>query len=389
MDDIVNYPFSEVDLRLGRWDARRTYKIFDYVQVGEKFIQLSQDYQVCLATQSSVDRMHSIVELSDQWAGPISLSLFVSGSDELRILQIFVNHLRACHPNLRDRVTMHLAIPGDRTPADGRPPLQDPVELFEDCSIKPDEYLKRIMKTLNPETEKWRIKNPYPQNHMRNIARKGCQNGYVFMTDVDIVPSNGFAESLNEFLKRPNCTGQCAYVVPTYELDIRVEFPKNKADLLRLAAKGLARPFHHKIFIYNQFATNFTKWQAAKVESNKTHVSHVVTNFEFLYEPFYIAPDTVPLHDERFVGYGYTRNTQVYETYVAGYQFVVLSPIFTCHWGMTNRRTRPAWRERQNYLNRRHFEVFKREVFARYHKDPLKMMQPKRPQQQQPVIKVL
>lgn len=63
MDDIVNYPFSEVDLRLGRWDARRTYKIFDYVQVGEKFIQLSQDYQVCLATQSSVDRMHSIVEV--------------------------------------------------------------------------------------------------------------------------------------------------------------------------------------------------------------------------------------------------------------------------------------------------------------------------------------
>jgi len=36
-----------------------------------------------------------------------------------------------------------------------------------------------------------------------------------------------------------------------------------------------------------------------------------VTNFEFLYEPFYVAPDTVPGHDERFVGYGFTRNTQV------------------------------------------------------------------------------
>lgn len=41
------------------------------------------------------------------------------------------------------------------------------------------------------------------------------------------------------------------------------------------------------------------------------HISHPVTNFEFLYEPFYVAPDTVPPHDERFVGYGYTRNTQV------------------------------------------------------------------------------
>lgn len=43
------------------------------------------------------------------------------------------------------------------------------------------------------------------------------------------------------------------------------------------------------------------------------HVSHNVTNFEFLYEPFYVAADSVPPHDERFMGYGYTRNTQVGE----------------------------------------------------------------------------
>lgn len=42
-----------------------------------------------------------------------------------------------------------------------------------------------------------------------------------------------------------------------------------------------------------------------------TYISHNVTNFEFLYEPFYVSKDTAPVHDERFVGYGYTRNTQV------------------------------------------------------------------------------
>lgn len=64
--------------------------------------------------------------------------------------------------------------------------------------------------------------------------------------------------------------------------------------------------------------------------------------------------------------------------FVAGYQFQVLSPIFTCHWGLQNKKSRPAWRERQNNMNRKQFEVFKREVFARYHKDPLKMLQPKK-----------
>lgn len=63
---------------------------------------------------------------------------------------------------------------------------------------------------------------------------------------------------------------------------------------------------------------------------------------------------------------------QVYEMFLAGYQFQVLSPIFTCHWGMQNGKN-PAWRERQNSANRKQFEVFKREVFARYQKDPLKM----------------
>lgn len=47
------------------------------------------------------------------------------------------------------------------------------------------------------------------------------------------------------------------------------------------------------------------------MKTGKVYVSHDVTNFEFLYEPFYVAKDIVPAHDERFMGYGYTRNTQV------------------------------------------------------------------------------
>lgn len=60
--------------------------------------------------------------------------------------------------------------------------------------------------------------------------------------------------------------------------------------------------------------------------------------------------------------------------FVAGYEFMVLSPIFTCHWGLQVKRTRPPWREHQNNMNRKHFDIFKKEVFAKYNKDPLNMM---------------
>lgn len=58
--------------------------------------------------------------------------------------------------------------------------------------------------------------------------------------------------------------------------------------------------------------------------------------------------------------------------FVAGYEFLVLSPIFTCHWGLLSKK--PSWREHQNILNRKLFDGFKKEIFAKYNKDPLNMM---------------
>lgn len=55
------------------------------------------------------------------------------------------------------------------------------------------------------------------------------------------------------------------------------------------------------------------RWQNYNDPDEKVRISHPVTNFEFLYEPFYISTDNVPPHDERFIGYGYTRNSQVYQ----------------------------------------------------------------------------
>lgn len=54
--------FSGLDLKLGRWDARRMYKVFDYAVVGEKFVELSERINVTLATQSSIEKIFSLVQ---------------------------------------------------------------------------------------------------------------------------------------------------------------------------------------------------------------------------------------------------------------------------------------------------------------------------------------
>ena len=55
--------------------------------------------------------------------------------------------------------------------------------------------------------------------------------------------------------------------------------------------------------------------------------------------------------------------------HIGGWQFMVLSPIFSVHWGLVNKKSRPSWRERQNSNNRRKFQHFKKEIFAKYNKD--------------------
>lgn len=198
-------------------------------------------------------------------------------------MQVYLTYLRRCFRTIRERVSFHLTIPRDRAPTHIRSiHLSD---LMKYNCAKPEQTLNELLKQHTAETKKWRIKFPYPQNHLRNVARKNCQTYFTFLTDVDIIPSANFnfAEQLDKFLRKAKCSNSnnlCAYVIPTYELDERVRFPRNKTDLIRLAKKSLARPFHNKVFIYNQYATNFSRWQADLTETEEVKISHSVTNFE-------------------------------------------------------------------------------------------------------------
>ncbi|KAE8740238.1 hypothetical protein FOCC_FOCC014264 [Frankliniella occidentalis] len=218
------------------------------------------------------------LQVVHHWTGPVSVALYAAG-DEWPLVQAYVRFLRRCYVPVRDRVTFHAAFPADRMPEAAAQPEQMTeilsLEAHLDC-FRPEPSLKELMRQRRPETMRWRTRHGYPQNHLRNLARRTCQTEYVFLVDVDVVPSLGLAQGLNEFLKNAQCGGasaaappavlprpprtgagprvgqrpgppQCAFVIPTYELDERVRFPRNKSDLVRLAGKGLARPFHHKV----------------------------------------------------------------------------------------------------------------------------------------------
>lgn len=161
--------------------------MFDNAAVGDLYSEVSSDRSVCLATQSSIERLHELLRIAAHWTGPISVAVFVAG-DEMRLLRAFATWLFRCNPEVYSRIALHMATPAERPAVFGSMPT-----WARDCNVKP----------LPPEEKKaemaaWRSRHPYPQNHLRNLARKNCHTSHVFLVDVDIVPSRGMAESLDK-----------------------------------------------------------------------------------------------------------------------------------------------------------------------------------------------
>lgn len=184
-------PLAAVDLRLGRWDYSRTIRMFDNVAVGELYVESSLSRRVCLATQTSIERLHELLRIAEHWSGPISVAVYVAG-DETRLLRGFATWLLRCRPEVFARTALHLATPVERAAAWGGMPT-----WARDCSAAPLPAGER-----HADTVAWRARHPYPQNHLRNLARKNCHTDHVFLVDVDIVPSRGMAEALDKVRSR-------------------------------------------------------------------------------------------------------------------------------------------------------------------------------------------
>jgi len=117
---------------------------------------------------------------------------------------------------------------------------------------------------------------------------------------------------LTEFLKTDaavNCS-KCAFVLANYEIrNFNDTVPWDKRKLLEYIEKHDAQVYNLKIHVNNQKISNLEKWE--ELPSSGTVKIAYKVEYKPWYEPIYIAKQGSPKFDERYVGYGMTRNTQV------------------------------------------------------------------------------
>ena len=56
--------FQGINMTKGHWDQSRKFKIFHHVFTGSKYETLSHEYNITLATQSSLDKLYWLSEVS-------------------------------------------------------------------------------------------------------------------------------------------------------------------------------------------------------------------------------------------------------------------------------------------------------------------------------------
>ncbi|CAB3387038.1 Hypothetical predicted protein [Cloeon dipterum] len=341
---------------------------------------------LCVAIQSSFDQLHKLPEFVSTWPGPVSLAVFAPG-DEYILAISYAKYLRACFPAIKAQVNWHFAFPIDYQANEHS--IDQVWDMVLNCSLNQKETLVRVQERLSPEArEEMAAKRnshelPYPQNLMRNLARQHCLSEWVMCPDIDMVfprpdplVQPPLTDRLKAFLRSQSTieSANSVYVFPLYEVKHKnFTLPSSKSELLAYKKRNWAQVYHVKVFSPNQGCSKLATWEKRPEEI--VQVAYKI-EFKMWCEPIYVAKRGIPLFDERYVGYGMTRNTQAYETALAGYTFYLLDGIFLNHvWGLQSRSMQDKSRKQETSMNYKFFtSVHARELAARYDSDKFNVL---------------
>ncbi|XP_014239726.1 beta-1,4-glucuronyltransferase 1-like [Cimex lectularius] len=337
-------------------DSTGVYRIATVLQESRHSVFSTPIPDITLVTQCSFDHIFKLVSLAKRWQGPISVALYME-EDIIPKALLKVSQLIACSQVFKENVTFSLVSP---VPAKNNPPLLMPeFDTDDSCDTRVEE-----------ENQNYSSTNKFPNNLLRNVARRATTTEFVVVIDVDMMPNENLRSDFLLFatqrglFKKTHQYDKTVFVIPVFEAKDNVEPPLNKAQLLNLVETGEIRPFYTELCSKCQAPTNYDAWLNEPPGAEMAALFDVI--WKDPWEPFYISSNNVPLYDERFKQYGFNRISQVCELHVAGYTFSVLNNGFLIHLGFKTSNSFHEEKEVDQDSNRMLFRQFKAELRFKY-----------------------
>ena len=234
---------------------------------------------VTLVAQLSSERLAMLESILSHWTGPVSLALYLTDAESQSLLDLY-----SSSPILSGR-----------------------------CNVAYHVVYKEGAH--------------YPVNMLRNLALSRAVSEYVFLSDIDFIPSPGSSESLHSSVSSLLSDHPSRIlVVPAFENThySSQNFPATKADLIKMLDLGEIFTFRSKEWPQGHRATNFPHWRTSTIPYTVT--------WEPDFEPYIVARRaSLPSYDTRFVGFGWNKVSHIMELAARDTEFVVISDVFMVH----------------------------------------------------------
>lgn len=193
---------------------------------------------ISLVTQSSISQLQHLPLLAKRWSGLVSVAVFALTPDISSAIEAILL-LRRCHPVIRYNVSFHLVYPlRVPPPRVGAAVVTHPTaETVSDSSAC--DNVDQILEAMDTSILNYDHSGvPYPNNLLRNVARRNSLTEFIFVVDVDLVVTQNLRTEFMAFAKESQLfheshrDDRTVYVVPAFEV---------KLEMVILSSSSLSR----------------------------------------------------------------------------------------------------------------------------------------------------
>ena len=259
-----------------RNEAKLKYRTHPFF-LGRNLTSGNAASEVTLISQLSMDRLQLLEPLCRHWTGPVSVSVYASDEEAIKLINYFNSYSCLRH---RNNIAIHI--------------------VYADADSR-----------------------FYPINYLRNVALDHLVTRYAFLLDIDFLPMFDLHDYLVEAARVLGAEKR-ALIVPAFETHLyKLDFPPNKTALMKMLEAQVMQPFRNHEWRKGHAPTNYEHWK----EASGPYRIQWAPDFE----PYVVLSRPFPAYDNRFVGFGWNKVSHIMELHQAGYEFVVLPDGFVIH----------------------------------------------------------
>lgn len=278
------------------YDYSGQYRIFRHFKSQNAY----REELVSLVTWGTLETLPYLANVTKDWQGDVSCSVFVNFSEASLVGGILDKYLK-CHRHMNDRVSFHLIYEADAHLS------SFDLHGWEAFSCK----------RLDHELANWRTNAIIPITLLHNVARSTSTAEYFIFAAANLTPSPSMHKHVLELISNGNITENTALLIPSFAATT-MSLSRDNLRLLYARHEATSYPF--------QFRSKFNTTIVDAWLNGEGAYEQISWNMDW--SPAFLVHRSSPYFDERFVSVDHDKSHLLCELKMMNYSFFTSGQAF-------------------------------------------------------------